>query len=136
MKETMVIEGVVKAHLKNGKGFQLDNGYWFSQFHALNEKLPQKGDKVKVEYVINGDFKNIVTLEIIGKSNKPQTTETVSPTLPSQSSDREKLIIRQSSIKAAAIFLQNKDAMTVNDLTDLAELIEEWVWRQNETSTL
>lgn len=56
-KENVVnVTGIVSSVRKDGKGFKLDNGSWYSGFTALPVAV---GQKVSFGYVQNGDFKNV-----------------------------------------------------------------------------
>lgn len=61
MKNT---EGIIKVVRKDKKGFQLDDGLWYSSFKELDVV---KGDKVAVgfEFSKNGFYKNIEELKVL-----------------------------------------------------------------------
>jgi len=69
MVNKLKIEGVVTAVRKDRKGFQLDKEGWYSGFTMVNVNW---GDKVVVEYVINGNFNNIESVEILDANQSPK----------------------------------------------------------------
>lgn len=127
----MLIEGIVKAVRKDSKAIQVD-GSWYSSFNPVD---CHKNDLVKVEYVINGDFKNIKSLEILeAKSNVNQ--EKVNSSSPSPDAmtkadweAKDRRYYRTQAMISASNFLQGREGMTLNDLQELAEFIENWVMR-------
>jgi hypothetical protein len=54
----MKVSGAIKAMRKDRKGFQLDNGEWYSAYRPLPEALGQ-GVVVEFDFVSKGQWKNI-----------------------------------------------------------------------------
>jgi len=59
--DILKIGGVVKALRKDQKGLLLDDDNWYSGFHSLT---CNKGDEVEIEFVLNGEYRNIEQLKI------------------------------------------------------------------------
>lgn len=70
--EIFTTEGKVKCMKKDRKGFQLEDGMWYSGFDVLTAK---KGDNVKVGYKINGNFRNISSLDVLNGESNPSNGE-------------------------------------------------------------
>lgn len=66
-KEVITITGAVTSVRKDRKGFKLDDGNWYSSFAPVKA---EKGDQVKIEFVINGNYRNLKNVEVVGKSDK------------------------------------------------------------------
>lgn len=62
MTDTQTASGTIEVMKKDNKGFKLDNGVWYSSFDPVEHK---KGQRVKVTYTTNGDFKNITQTEML-----------------------------------------------------------------------
>ena len=74
MTEVIKIEGTVTKIRKDKKGVQLNDEDWFSGF---SEMTCDKGDELEIEYVINGQWKNINKWRVISKFNGGMSTEKI-----------------------------------------------------------
>ena len=69
-KETNKVQGLVKAVRKDKKGLLLDNDKWYSNKFFNGTVDCENGDKVEVEYEVNGNFLNLTKMTILQKGEK------------------------------------------------------------------
>lgn len=132
MKETIVIENCIIKDKKNGDKYlavKSDKG-WFNCFDndVADELLNLRGSIV-AEYVEKNGFKTIVGWETIGGG-------VTMPALTSKGIDKDRLIVRQSCLKAAIELFNNEKVVIDKDSPPLiewvlkrAEEFENWVFR-------
>lgn len=121
MSEIFKNKGIIKAVKKDKKGFQLDDGKWYTGFKELSVS---KGQAVQFDYTINGDFRNIHNGSLsVDPTNVTQDYPQANPT---STIDKDRLIVRQSCLKAAVEFGAVAD---IDVLLGLAEKMENWVFR-------
>ena len=119
MSEIFTAEGVAKAVRKDAKGFQLDNGEWYSGFNPLTIK---KGDRVKVSYKVNGDFKNIDSFDIITKA-----PETSAPSAPKRDYHLSPEQVRTNAVDLA-LRTKTELALTALEAIEVAKTYEKYLW--------
>lgn len=116
------------------KGFMLNNE-WYSGFEPLSVNAK---DDVEFEYLVNGDFRNIVkgTLKVVSSSPKDITAQTPNANVPQEVWEaKDRRSCRQEAIKAAVQIMAMKDTqdMAVMVILDLvkqcAQDLEDWVYR-------
>ncbi len=71
-KQTEKAEGIVKSLRKDGKGLQFETGEWFSNKFFKGTLECEKGDKVEVEFSINGEYTNLEACKVIQKAAKKE----------------------------------------------------------------
>jgi len=102
----MEIEGEIQNIRKDRKALQIDNEWYNSHFKLIPNDI-QKGDFVKILFVIKNDFKNIKSVQVFKKaeikSNKEINPQTFNSIL---------MIARD-------LYIQRKD-ITIEEATDLA----------------
>ena len=125
MRETIVIDNSIIKAKKTGDKYlavKSDKG-WFNCFdHDVAEALENLRGAVSVEYTQKGNFKNITSFEMpLGE---------VKTTAPKY--DNQRLIVRQSCLKAAVGFYENKrsaEQFDIKEVIKAAEEFENWVFR-------
>ena len=68
----------IKDFRKDGKGFQSEDGDWFSHFKDKVDSSLNIGDKVEIVYTINGEFKNWTKITKLN-GTEPVNAEVVKP---------------------------------------------------------
>jgi len=112
------------------------NGGYFSTFDVVIIETFKEGENVTLDYDSDGKYYTIREMKYTDISNIPNTdlTGVQSPSLlqtpvkPFQQ-DKDKLIIRQSCLKAAIETLNETERTDTKVILDLAEQYEKWVWR-------
>lgn len=61
-QETKTIQGEVQNIRKDRKAIEIEEIWYQSNFNPISEDI-NKGDSVKIDYSIKGDFKNVVKIE-------------------------------------------------------------------------
>lgn len=69
-KEILEVRGTVQSMRKDRKGLKL-NDQWYSDFDVLSCNT---GDVVEIHYYVNGDFRNIKALKVVGQSASTAST--------------------------------------------------------------
>lgn len=106
-----------KGTMKNGNQWiKLDNGQLYSQFGAIENT---EGQHVKINYEVNGDFKNIKTIEVLSAPNMVEA-------IGLAQTNREDKIVRQCALKAAVEYGKDKKLDT-EQLLLVAESFYDWI---------
>lgn len=100
-KQKMTAIGVVKALRKDRKGLQLADDQWYANKFG-KEIEANIGDEVKITYVLNGQWKNHETVEVLKKK------ENSLPSYVKETSDSRDRSMAVSYAKDLVVALINK----------------------------
>ena len=67
-QETKEISGEVQNIRKDRKAIEIEEVWYQSNFNPISEDI-NKGDNVKINYSVKGDFKNVVKIEKVESKN-------------------------------------------------------------------
>lgn len=125
MSEIFKTKGMIKSVKKDKKGFQLDDGKWYTGFKELNVS---KGQHVQFDYTVNGDFRNIHNGSLAVDPNQPKDVSNEYKTkeeVPQEVWDaKERRTIRVQCLHAAIAWEDD-----TADVLKTAEEFENWVFR-------
>jgi hypothetical protein len=88
MSDVQVKQGKIFAKSGNGKGVALGKGEWYNVKEGTEPfKLLatlEKGTEVKVEFKVNGTFKNVTAIEVVAAPVKKEEAPTEAKQAPAQ----------------------------------------------------
>jgi len=122
------MQGTIKVMRKDRKGFQLEDGQWYSGYNLLSVN---KGDTVEFNFTQKGQYKNIdgpVTV-VGGQQQAPaQPAKGYSSPVPrADDTERQRMIVRQNALTNAVTFaLGNlkKGEVTTDTVIQIAQEFE------------
>lgn len=130
---------------KDGKpgGLQLnDDEHWYnlSQYARAGTVLPEKGQHVILTVGNDKWIKEIEVADLPDGYQGPSVANghVVAPSSPQPGLDRDRLIVRQTALKAAAELCAGRDNGKLNvdagEVLTLATEFERWVYRRDEAA--
>jgi len=121
---TGVVEAKTKGKTKFGTYGIKVGDYWYN---SKFEIPANRGDKVQFE---TDSKHNINGLKVIEESSQGSGAPVSNSNADSgQYKERQRMIVRQSSLGHAVTFMQGQDDVNVSDVLEVAEQFEQWVYR-------
>lgn len=120
----MSVTGVVKSVRKDRKGFQLEDGEWYSAFNASQLKDVERGNNVAFDVKINGKYKNIQgNVKVTGNSGGTEESSDEVSGFPIAQTASSRAINRQNALTNAVTIVGKYGE--VEDVHEAADLIIE-----------
>jgi len=117
-QQQRTVSGTVEA--VNPKGVKV-NGEWMNWSKwAEDPTPPERGQHVTL------------TLDKAGFVRSVETDGAATTTAQQPAGQKDRLIVRQSSIKTAFSFAESRPDMKAADAIKLAAIIEQWIYREEE----
>lgn len=119
-QQQRTVSGTVEA--VNPKGMKINGEWWNWSRWAEDPTPPERGQHVTLTLDKAGFVRSVET-----DGAAPATTTAQQP-----AGQKDRLIVRQSSIKTAFSFAESRPDMKAADAIKLAAIIEAWIYREEE----
>ena len=136
MSDILKAEGRIKVMKKDMKGFQLEDGGWYSGFNTI---AAQKGDAVSIAFEQNGDFKNIKKVVVTPKIDGETPDKAVKCAKngdfhlsPEQVRTNALTCALKSLPHIAVDHMVDDQQNVVNLVVSVAKMYEDYIWGEQD----